>query len=124
MGKFYQTFEEDNSYPFKISKKIEVEEKLPNLFIKTSITLIPKPDKDTQFSSLTQLCLILSNPMDYSMPSFPVHHQLPKVAQTHVHGVSDAIQPCHPLSSLSPTAFNLSQHQVAKVLELQLQSFQ
>ena len=62
--------------------------------------------------------------MDYSMPSFSVHHQLPEVAQTHVHGVSDAIQPCHPLSSLSPTAFNLSQHQVAKVLELQRQSFQ
>ena len=49
--------------------------------------------------------------MDYSMPGFPVHHQLPELAQTHVHWVSDAIQPSHPLSSPSPPAFNLSQHQ-------------
>ena len=75
--------------------------------------------------------------MDCSMPSFPVHHKLPELAQTHVHQVSDAIQPSHPLSSPSPPAFNLSQpqglfkwvnssHEVAKVLELQLQhqSFQ
>ena len=46
-----------------------------------------------------------------STPGFPVHHQLPKLAQTHVHGVSDAIQPSHPLSSPSPPACNLSQHQ-------------
>ena len=46
------------------------------------------------------------------MPGFPVHHQLPKLAQTHVHQVNDAIQPSHPLSSPSPLAFNLSQHQV------------
>ena len=49
--------------------------------------------------------------MDCSMPVFPVHHQLPELAQTHVHRVSDAIQPSHPLSSPSPPAFNLSQHQ-------------
>ena len=74
--------------------------------------------------------------MDWSMPGFSVHHQLPELTQTHVHRVSDAIQPSHPLSFPSP-AFNLSQHQglskwvgsshqVAKVLELQLQhdSFQ
>ena len=48
--------------------------------------------------------------MDCRMPGFPVHHQLPKLAQTHVHQVSDAIQPSHPLSSPSPPAFNLSQH--------------
>ena len=70
--------------------------------------------------------------MDWSMPGFPVHYQLPEIAQTHVHRVGDAIQPTHPLSSPSPPAFNLSQHQglfqwvssshqVAKVLELQLQ---
>ena len=70
--------------------------------------------------------------MDCSMPDFPVHHQLPEFTQTHVRWVGDAIQPSHPLSSLSPPAFNLSQHQgllqgvssshqVAKVLELQLQ---
>ena len=49
--------------------------------------------------------------MDRSMPGFPVHHQLPELAQTHVHRVSDAIQPSRPLSSPSPLAFNLSQHQ-------------
>ena len=52
-----------------------------------------------------------SNPMDCSMPGFPVYHQLPELAQTHVHGVGDAIQPSHPLLSPSPPAFNLSQHQ-------------
>ena len=49
--------------------------------------------------------------MDCSMPGFPVHHQLPELAQTHVHQVSDAIQPSHPLLSPSPSDFNLSQHQ-------------
>jgi len=49
--------------------------------------------------------------MNNSTPDFPVHHQLPELAQTHVHRVSDAIQPSHPLSSPSPPAFNLSQHQ-------------
>ena len=62
-----------------------------------------------QFSSV-QLCPILCNPMDCSMPAFP-NHQLPELAETHVHWVTDAIQPSHPLSSPSPTAFNLSQHQ-------------
>ena len=52
----------------------------------------------------------LCKPMDCSTLGFPVHHQLPELAQTHVHQVSDAIQPSHPLSSLSPPAFNLSQH--------------
>ena len=75
--------------------------------------------------------------MDYSMPGLPVHYQLPEFTQTHIHQVSDAIQPSHPLSSPSPLAPNPSQHQglfkwvssshqVAKVLEFQLQhqSFQ
>ena len=75
--------------------------------------------------------------MSCSMPGFPIHHQLPELAQTHAHWVSDAIQPSHPLSSPSPLAFNISQHQglfkwvsslhqVAKILEFQLQhqSFQ
>ena len=53
----------------------------------------------------------LCNPMDCSTPGFPGHHQLLELAQTHVHRVSDAIQPSHPLSSLSPPAFNLSKHQ-------------
>ena len=83
-----------------------------------------------------QSCLTLCYPMDYSMPGFPVLHRLLELAQTHVHQVSDAIQPSHPLS-LSPPAFSLSQlqgliqwvsilDQVAKLLEFQLQhqSFQ
>ena len=85
----------------------------------------------TQFSSVAQSCLILCNPMNRSMPGLPVHHQLPEFTQTHVHQVSDAIQPSHPLSSPSPPALNPSQHQslfqwvnssheVAKVLEFQL----
>ena len=64
----------------------------------------------SHFSTL-QLCLTLCNPMDCSMPGFSVHHQLPELAQTLVHWVSDAIQPSHPLLSPSPPAFNLSQHQ-------------
>ena len=89
------------------------------------------------FSSVAQLCLTLCNPMDCSTPGFHVLHQLPELAQTHVHQVGDAIQPPYPLSSPSPPAFNLSQHhdlfqwnsslhQVAKVLEFQYQhqSFQ
>ena len=89
-----------------------------------------------KFSSVTQSCLTLCDPMDYSMPGFPVHYQLLELAQTHVHRVGDAIQPSHPLLLPSP-ALNLPQHhslfqlissshQVAKVLEHQLQhqSFQ
>ena len=63
-----------------------------------------------QFSSVTQSCQILCNPMGCSMP-VAVHHQLPELAQAHVHRVGDAIQPSHPLSSPTPPAFNLSQHQ-------------
>ena len=63
-----------------------------------------------QFSSVTQSCPTLCDPMDHSTPGFPVHHQLPEFTQTHVHRVGDAIQPSHPLLSSSPT-FNLSQHQ-------------
>ena len=61
--------------------------------------------------SVTQSCPTLCNPMNGSMPGFPVYHQLPELAQTHVHPIGDAIQPSHPLSSPSPPAFNLSQHQ-------------
>ena len=85
-----------------------------------------------QFSSVTQLCPTLCDPMDCRMPGFPVHHQLPELVQSHVHWVSDAIQPLHSLSSPSSPSFSLSQHQglfqwvisshqVAKVLELQIQ---
>ena len=86
-----------------------------------------------QFSSVQSLSHVwLCNHMDCSTPGLPVHHQLPEFIQTHVHWVGDAIQPSHPLSSPSPPAFNLSQHQglfkgvsslhqVARVLEFQLQ---
>ena len=90
-----------------------------------------------QFSSVDELCPTLCDPMDCSTPGLPVHHQLMEFTQTHVHRVSDAIQPSHPLSSPSLPAFNFSQHQgllkwvsssyqVTKVLEFQLwyQSFQ
>ena len=64
-----------------------------------------------QFSSVTQSCPTLCDPMNCSTPGLPVHHQLPEFIQTHVHRVSDAIQPSHPLSSPSPPAPNPSQHQ-------------
>ena len=83
-----------------------------------------------QFSSVTQSCPTLCDPMNCSTPGLPIHHQLLEFTQTHVHRVGDAIQPSHPLSSPSPPAPNPSQHQslfqwvnssheVAKVLEFQ-----
>ena len=90
-----------------------------------------------QFSSVAQSCLTLCNSMDCSTPDLPVHHELPELTQTHVHWVGDGIQLSHPLSSRFPPTFNLPQHQglfkwissshqVAKVVEFQLQhqSFQ
>ena len=84
------------------------------------------------FISVTQSSLTLCDPMNRSMPGLPVHYQLPESTKTHVYRVGDAIQPSHPLSSPSPPALNPSQHQglfkwvssshqVAKVLEFQLQ---
>ena len=64
-----------------------------------------------QFSSVTQSCLTLCDPMNRSTPGLPVHQQLPESSQTHVHQVGDAIQPSHPLSSPSPPVPNPSQHQ-------------
>ena len=64
-----------------------------------------------QFSSVAQSCLTLCDPMNHSTPDLPVHHQLPEFTQTHIHRVSDAIQPSHPLLSASPPAPNPSQHQ-------------
>ena len=88
--------------------------------------------QSVQFSSVSQSCLTLWDPMNCSMPGLPVYHQLPEPTQTHVHWVGDAIQPSHAFSSPSPHALNLSQHQglfkwvssshpVAKELEIQLQ---
>jgi len=92
----------------------------------------PPPHEVTsvQFSSVAQSCPTLCDPMNHSTPGLPVHHQLPEFTQTHIHRVSDAIQPSHPLSSPSPPAPNPSQHQslfqwvnssheVAKALESQ-----
>ena len=84
-----------------------------------------------QFRWVAQLCPTTCNPMNSSAPGLPIHHQLPESTQTYIHWVCDAIQPSHPLSSPSPPALNLSQHQglfqgvsslhqVAKVLEFQL----
>ena len=64
-----------------------------------------------QIRSVAQSCPTLCDPMNRSMPGLPVHHQLPEFTETHVHRVSDAIQPSNPLSSPSPPAPNLSQHQ-------------
>ena len=64
-----------------------------------------------QFSSVAQSCPTLCDPMNCSMPGLPVHHHLLEFTQTHVHRVSDAIQPSHPGSSPSPPALNLSQNQ-------------
>ena len=74
-------------------------------------TLEPKSTKSIPFISITQPCLTLCNPMDCSTPGLPVHHQLLELTQTHVHRVSDAIPPSHPLLSPSLPVFNLSQHQ-------------
>ena len=85
-----------------------------------------------QFSSVAQWCLTLCDPTKCSTPGLPVHHQLPELTQTQVHWVGDAIQSFHPLSSPFPPTFHLSQHQdlfkwvsslhqVAKVLEFQVQ---
>ena len=64
-----------------------------------------------QIRSVTQSCPTLCDPMNRSTPGLPVHHQLPEFTETHIHRVSDAIQPSHPLSSPSPPAPNPSQHQ-------------
>ena len=88
--------------------------------------------RSDQIRSVAQLCPTLCDPVNRSTTGLPFHHQLPEFTQTHVHWVSDAIQPSHPLLSPSPPAFNLPQHQglfqgvssshqVAKVLEFQLQ---
>ena len=64
-----------------------------------------------EFSSVAQSCPTPCNPMNHSMPGLPIYHQLPEIIQTHAHWVSEAIQPSHPLSSPSPPALSLSQHQ-------------
>jgi len=83
--------------------------------------------------SVAKFCLTLNDPVDSSIPGLPIPNHLPEFAQVHVHLIREAIQPAHPLSSSSLSAFNFSQHQglfqlvgslhqVAKILELQLQN--
>ena len=129
----------------QITKKVDLFNKL-NPFQEIIYFLVPVllqsgrnwPNLElTQFSSVAQSYPTLCDPMVFSTPGFPVHQQLPELTQTHVYPVGDTIQPSHPLSSPSPHTFNISQyqdlfqrvgssHQVAKILEFQLQqqSFQ
>ena len=114
------------------------------IYLKTNISILVKWDvcnfrifSSVQFSSVAQSCPTLWDPVNCSTPGLPVHHQLLESTQTHIYCVGDAIRPSQPLSSPSPPALNLSQHQglfqwvssshqMAKVLEFQLQhqSFQ
>ena len=105
-------------------------------YLKHAGQSVPTISWSCAFSSVQSLSRVrLCDSMNCCMPGFPVHHQLPELIQTHIHWVSDAIQPSHPLLSPSSPAFDLSQHQgffqwvsfsheIAKVLELQHQSFQ
>ena len=129
MTTFIHLFSRGQAYLFKVqthtlfSKRI----KLKVLKYKNCLTAFSQ-----SVSSVAQSCPTLCDPMNRSTPGLPVHHQHPEFTQTHAHQVGDAIQPSHPLSSPSPPAPNPSQHQglfqwvtssheVAKVLEFQLQ---
>ena len=102
------------------------------LFGRKTMTNLDNILKSSSVQSVTQSCLTLCDPMNCSTPGLPVHLQLQESTQTHIHWVGDVIQPSHPLSSPSPPALNLPQHQglfkcvssshrVAKALEFQLQ---
>ena len=124
----------NNTLKWKLPKCLWAEKWISKLwYVHRMISRIPIGMSKLEFSPVTQSCPTLCDPMDYSMTGLPVHHQLPEFTQTHVHRVGDAIQPSHPLFSPSPPALNLSQHQglfqwvssshqVAKVLEFQLQN--
>ena len=102
-------------------KLLEMKNTVPEMkntlgWIKNRLVIIEKISelediRSDQIRSVAQSCLTLCDPMNHSTPGLPVHHQLPEFTQTHVHRVSDAIQPSHPLSSPSPPAPNPSQHQ-------------
>ena len=102
------------------------------MYLSSSFKAYKLTANPVHISSVTHLCPTLCDSMDCSAPGLLVHHQLPEITQTHVHQVSEAVQPSHPLSSPSFPTFNPSQHrglfqwvnsshQVAKVLEFQLQ---
>ena len=127
---------ESTSSPFQVLDHAYIPWLVASSSLKPDITLWVLLSS-VQFISVTKSCLTLCNHMKSSTPGLPAHHQLPESTQTHVHWVGDAIQPSYPLSSPSPPAPNPSQHQglfqhvnssheVAKVLEFQLQhqSFQ
>ena len=94
---------------FRTQKKKK--KKKPAVFAGSNFLLAEFMFSSVQFSSVAQSCPTLWDPMNSSTPGLPAHHQLPEFTQTHVHRVSDAIQPSHPLSSPSPPAPNPSQHQ-------------
>ena len=83
----------------------------PEPIIQCEVSQKEKDKYHIQFSSVTQSCPTLCDPIEHSTPGLPVHHQVPEFTQTHIHQVRDAIQPSHPLSSPSPPAPNSSQHQ-------------
>ena len=123
-----ESVEKDNTSRWRRKKENTIQEKTTVQFLTTTCF---QYFNSVQFSPFTQSCLTLCDPMNHSTPGLPVHHQLPEPTQIHVHRVSDAIQPSHPLSSPSPPAPNPAQHQglfqwvnssreVAKVLEFQL----
>ena len=93
-----------------VIRKISSGDAMYSLVIKLTM-LHCMPIRSDQIRSLTQSCPALCDPMNRSTPGLPVHHQLPEFTETHVHQVSDAFQPSHPLSSPSPLAPNPSQHQ-------------
>ena len=112
----------------KERKGIQIGKEVKLSLFADDMTLYIRSD---QIRLVAQSCLTLCNPINHSTPGLPAHHQLPEFTQTHIHRVSDAIQPSHPLSSPSPPALNPSQpqglfqwvnslHEVAKVLEFQL----
>ena len=104
--------EKDIPYKWKFLKSLATTFTSGKLDFKTkSIRKANKGIISVQFTSVSQSCPTLCGPMNRSTPGFPVHHHLPEFTQTHIHWVSDAIQPSHPLSSPSSPAANPSRHQ-------------
>ena len=106
------------SFKLNWNDELNLNEKLTSQLLKGKVpqlwsgsTWLAPGYGSVQFSSVAQSCPTLCDPMNRSTPGLPVHHQLPEFTQTHVHGVGDAIQPSHPLSSRFPPASNPSQYQ-------------
>ena len=131
------TFSTENDMEIKVEESLMMPAVFHTVASRTQLAVVIVILFILQFSSVAQLCPTLCDPMNCSTPGLPLHHQLPEFTQTHVHRVGDVIHPSHLLSSPSPPAPNPSQHQglfqwvkssheVATVLEFQLQhpSFQ